>query len=988
MSDQKFMVDCGFFNAVNNDRLYSADQMNLPYKRIISNGIFASPDGTPSEDFAVVASSGMHINVKPGDGLFGGKWFISKNILDITVPTNSGGSTRVDSVIIQIDNTVSGRAGNIVYRTGGASAPDINTDANILEYRVANLTIPPFVSTVTAGMITDLRGHTGCPWIRSLVYQPDNAARIDEFISTYGVSNGTKIEETVLFTSSTPVQNSGDPSPGVLVSADITSFDFVDIRYAAFGRTGIVRFKGSDIRTYDGDSETGSHWSEFNRSSLVTDNATPLEKVDFLLEKVDASHIWWQSQGWAWSGKADATGKAVELSDTNNLGIFSITGVNHIAAGTIKDPELTDIRIGADAETYPTAGDAVRTQIASLQNNVDGVAGVALIDGFQPGKYIQTNLNVGDTVAISSPQTSSNFAYKIMSVSVGDKITLNATGGNAGRLWAFIDSSNALLSKADANAVASNLVLTAPANAVKCVINMNTNSAIGANYVGTSVDSRIANNPELIDIRIGANGTTYPTAGDAVRDLDEANLASLVANTKMYSCDNVLNNIAFINRTIAGVTFRRFGTGLKLSGTSSDIINYVIYDGVFPDWLETERKYNVQFESDDENVILQIFSYNDQGTVNKRYESHTSGYLTFPQNYSASLLIRIRIKASNVVANKLLFPSIAFELTNNQITTEEIPKFFQGGLLVSGTGALDDFNNAKINRYYSINTTGIPNQPIPQKGHFLYFGINGGETSPLSGRAVQFFVANSTNEIYIRSVEFSSGAPWTNWVKVFDRQFVSLSMFESMGVIGDSFASGEIYVSGNHADYYNLSWGQILGRMCGINVANYSVGGETAKSWLTDSVHGKTAMEADTQKNIYIIALGINDANRFGIGGLGTEEDLSSSSTANTFYKYMGDVYRSIVSHAPNSIIFFSTLARFGGNYNTYSDAVKNIALHFSCPCLDLALDYFFDSDFFSNNQSSMHPQASVYSGMAVAYERMIKNYIINNPNYFSRYIG
>ena len=390
MPDQKFTVDCGFFDAVNNDRLYSADQMNLPYKRIISNGIFANPDGTPSEDFAVVASSGMHINVKPGDGLFGGKWFINKNILDITVQANSSGSTRIDSVIIQIDNTVSGRAGNIVYRTGGASAPDINTDADILEYRVANLTIPPFVSAVTASMITDLRGRAGCPWIRSLVYQPDNAARIDEFISTYGVSNGTKIEETVLFTSTTPVQNSGDPSPGVAVSADITSFDYVDIRYAAFGRTGIVRFKGADIRTYDGDSDTGSHWSEFNRSSVVTDNATPLEKVDFLLEKIDATHIWWQSQGWAWSGKADATGKAVELSDTNNLGIFSVTGVNHVAAGTAKDPELTDIRVGYDGTVYPTAGDAVRGQVEDLHNGISNIQ--SEIDSVSPAfgrlKYI------------------------------------------------------------------------------------------------------------------------------------------------------------------------------------------------------------------------------------------------------------------------------------------------------------------------------------------------------------------------------------------------------------------------------------------------------------------------------------------------------------------------------------------------------------------------------------------------------------------------
>lgn len=33
------MISCGFFNAVNGDRTYNAEQMNNPYKRIVSNGV-------------------------------------------------------------------------------------------------------------------------------------------------------------------------------------------------------------------------------------------------------------------------------------------------------------------------------------------------------------------------------------------------------------------------------------------------------------------------------------------------------------------------------------------------------------------------------------------------------------------------------------------------------------------------------------------------------------------------------------------------------------------------------------------------------------------------------------------------------------------------------------------------------------------------------------------------------------------------------------
>ena len=80
MADQNFEVNCGFFDAMNNDRLYSADQMNRPYKRLVSNGVFATPQVTPSTDLQVVsAASGMNIKVKKGEGIFkvyskGGKY--------------------------------------------------------------------------------------------------------------------------------------------------------------------------------------------------------------------------------------------------------------------------------------------------------------------------------------------------------------------------------------------------------------------------------------------------------------------------------------------------------------------------------------------------------------------------------------------------------------------------------------------------------------------------------------------------------------------------------------------------------------------------------------------------------------------------------------------------------------------------------------------------------------------------------------------------
>lgn len=190
MADQTFQVNCGFFDAVNNDRLYTADQMNRPYKRLINNGVFATPQGTPSTDLQVVsAGNGMQITVNKGEGLFADKWFNNPSAISITVPMNTTTTPRRDSVIVQVDTRVSGRVGNIVYRTGTPSSnplpPDIGTIADVIEYRIANIYVAASANTINNDAIVDLRGSSECPWVTSLIQQVDTSALFNQFQTAY-----------------------------------------------------------------------------------------------------------------------------------------------------------------------------------------------------------------------------------------------------------------------------------------------------------------------------------------------------------------------------------------------------------------------------------------------------------------------------------------------------------------------------------------------------------------------------------------------------------------------------------------------------------------------------------------------------------------------------------------------------------------------------------------------------------------------------------
>lgn len=220
----------------------------------------------------------------------------------------------------------------------------------------------------------------------------------------------------------------------------------------------------------------------------------------------------------------------------------------------------------------------------------------------------------------------------------------------------------------------------------------------------------------------------------------------------------------------------------------------------------------------------------------------------------------------------------------------------------------------------------------------------------------------------------------------------SFSMFKTFGVIGDSFASGEIYQSegSTGVDYYDVSWPQILARMAGVTATNYSRGGLNTKTWLENADYGLAKFNNDPALGLYIIALGINDGNNS--IPIGTISDITSDST-NSFYSYYGRIIRAIKSHAPNAAIMLSTLARwtniFNPNrYKPYSDAIKSIGEYYTIPVFDLSVNDFFQSTFFSENQVSGHPTAVNYSAMASEYKRLVEDELRKHPSAYSGYIG
>lgn len=86
----------------------------------------------------------------------------------------------------------------------------------------------------------------------------------------------------------------------------------------------------------------------------------------------------------------------------------------------------------------------------------------------QTGKYLSAN---GTKITLSTAASLSGCRYSAIPCDAGDVFIINAVGGIKARAWAFTSLDGTVLSRADANVIAEDLILYAPTDAAYLVIN-------------------------------------------------------------------------------------------------------------------------------------------------------------------------------------------------------------------------------------------------------------------------------------------------------------------------------------------------------------------------------------------------------------------------------------------------------------------------------------------------------------------------------------
>lgn len=177
------MITYGFFNSINSDRTYNADQMSQYFKGLVSDGVYENVGGK----FQVVEAESMTVNVLSGRAIIDSKWVENDNAETVDITAAHAILNRWTAVVLRLD--IPNRLIEIRTIDGTPAStptqPVITNTATIKEICLAMVYVAAGAVAITQADITDMRGSSLCGWVTGLITQVDTSTLWAQWQSAY-----------------------------------------------------------------------------------------------------------------------------------------------------------------------------------------------------------------------------------------------------------------------------------------------------------------------------------------------------------------------------------------------------------------------------------------------------------------------------------------------------------------------------------------------------------------------------------------------------------------------------------------------------------------------------------------------------------------------------------------------------------------------------------------------------------------------------------
>lgn len=162
----------GFYNSVNHDRRYTAEQVSSLFDGLINDGIY----DTIGNCFIVRAYNGMTVAVGTGRAWFDHTWTYNDSIMPITLDDAELVEYRIDAIVLEVNSTRDARANSIKVLKGTPAAtqatvtkPTLTKTDYVHQYPLCYITIPPNAAGIGNENIENKVGTSECPFVDGII---------------------------------------------------------------------------------------------------------------------------------------------------------------------------------------------------------------------------------------------------------------------------------------------------------------------------------------------------------------------------------------------------------------------------------------------------------------------------------------------------------------------------------------------------------------------------------------------------------------------------------------------------------------------------------------------------------------------------------------------------------------------------------------------------------------------------------------------------
>lgn len=186
----------GFYNSVNGDRKYNAEQLSSIFDGLINDGILYNVGNR----FNITALSGNNIQIGSGRAWFNHTWIYNDSNYTISLEDSSPLLNRIDAVVLEINRNSDIRSSQILIIKGEESSspsnPNLIKDEYQNQYPLAYIYRKANSSSITQEDITIKVGTEECPYVTGILPVED----IDKFIEeTSNDITGLKHDSEVFY---------------------------------------------------------------------------------------------------------------------------------------------------------------------------------------------------------------------------------------------------------------------------------------------------------------------------------------------------------------------------------------------------------------------------------------------------------------------------------------------------------------------------------------------------------------------------------------------------------------------------------------------------------------------------------------------------------------------------------------------------------------------------------------------------------------------